>query len=1738
MRAILCVCLLLAVAHTTRGAAGALDLSFNGTGKLTQFFPSFTTTESANAVAVQPDSKIVVVGSADTSFGIARLNPDGTPDTGFGFGGKLTTSFGGASATANGVVIQTDGRIVVAGATQTNGNNQFAVARYLTNGTLDFAFGTQGKATFAFGVPGFRDYANAVALQPDGKILLAGTVYSNSVDFCLVRLNTNGTLDTTFGNGGMAETDFPSGLYDEAYALALQPDGRIIVVGGAYSGTVITNLTSAELYDPATGLWTPAGTLASGRQNHTATLLPGGNVLVAGGFNLLTGRVAGVEIFNPSLGSWLATNSMANPHESHTATLLTNGQLLVAGGVYPEYLPSVELYNPSAGTWKTTNSLLSARDSHTATLLTNGQVLVAGGYNYNMGGSAISNAEVFNPINGNWTAAGALNGTRAGHAAVLLSNGQVLAIGGFYNNGLLPPYGGLLSSAELYNPATGQWTNTGSLQVARDSFKATLLTNGTVLVTGGNDQNENTLASAELFDPGTGNWTALSNQMASARIGHTATLLGNGKVLVAGGANSSGTLSSAELFDPATKTWTNTGSMSVPRGAHTATLLSNGKVLVVSGKGYTTNTVSHDVMGIARYGTNGVLDASFGLNGLVTAGYGTRSIMGNGAAVQPDGKILVGGRDFSQGPNGITGGFVLARLLGDGRLDETFAGSGLVDRYSGGSSNNAAYGMILQTNGQIVMCGSSDSLSLQTNKPVLWRFNPDGLTDFDGTNYQIWFYGLLDSNAVQEAKAIARQSNGNLAVAGYFSTNGNSDMQVFQVTTNLGINDPVFRPATNSVRARIANFPTLTGPASAAAVVVQPDGKIVVAGSLTSTNQADIGLARYLPGGQLDVSFASGGLFYTNFDGRCQYANDAILQPDGKLVVALQHCYDATDPHDSFLLRLLSDGTVDTGFGTNGRAKVTFNVPFVPNTSGYKQLGRLSLQADGKILIGGNAFRTASYGAIFCLARYNVNGTPDTGFGTNSAIVIDTGADDWNYSMAIQPDGKIVTGGTHGSEFSFRRFLTNGTPDPGFASGGVFVGSFGGNGRGVVGLALLPDGRIVGGGTYFPNWDALRLVCLTPTGNLDPGFGSGGVVNTSLGGLSLECYAVSLERDGKILVGGSFSPAPQFPIVSQFMVARFLTNGVLDSGFGTNGLATSGSLDSGRALAVQRDGRILMAGSTYNGSGNDNWSIERFLNDQSNAPPAISAIADQTIAENSNITIPFTVFDADTPAGQIVLSAFSSNPGLLPASSILLGGTSTNRTVALTPLTNTFGTAMVTLQADDGATNTSVSFQLTVVAANPSPPLLGISLFHGPRATPRGSGNFVLAASPNVGNVPAAVAALDVNGDGKVDLVSANVGDNTLTILTNHGSGIFVSNATLNVSGSPYGFTAADINGDGRPDLICANYQGTTLSILTNNGSGGFVLASQPDVGNYFPRALAAADVNGDGRIDIVCANYNYSQGTLTVLTNDGRGSFVILTQLGPITFPVSVAAADLNGDGRIDFVSANAGNSGFSVAGTYSVFTNDGHGGFPLASTLNSTVNGAKFVAAADLNGDGKTDLIGVNNGENTLSLFTNNGGAGFAAAGTFSVGSGPAAVVAADVNGDGRLDLIAANYVGNTLSVLTNNGSGGFSLIATLAASNSPAWITVADVNQDGLNDLISTRTGSNGLVVLTNIAVLSTNTAYGVLLSWSNNAVGFGLQQNSNLAGANWSAVPVAPVVTNGQKQVFLPITNRQFYRLSSP
>jgi hypothetical protein len=262
--------------------------------------------------------------------------------------------------------------------------------------------------------------------------------------------------------------------------------GNVLVVGGAFGGS------SAALYMPASGRWLTVGRVPDGvsfRTYQTATLLADGRVLVAGGYGCLTSQPCSeplniADIYDPNRNVWSQIAPMHSRRFSHAATLLPNGDVLVAGGegCGSELIcQSAEFYQPTTGRWQSAGNMSTGRDQFSATLLRNGDVLVAGGYGC-LPLNVCRTAEIYHPRARRWTMTGSMNTPRAGFTSTLLPTGQVLVAGGY---GCIGQTCRHLKSSEMYDPRTGSWSEAGKLKAAREYQSSELMRNGYVLVFGG-----------------------------------------------------------------------------------------------------------------------------------------------------------------------------------------------------------------------------------------------------------------------------------------------------------------------------------------------------------------------------------------------------------------------------------------------------------------------------------------------------------------------------------------------------------------------------------------------------------------------------------------------------------------------------------------------------------------------------------------------------------------------------------------------------------------------------------------------------------------------------------------------------------------------------------------------------------------------------------------------------------------------------------------------------------------------------------------------------------------------------------------------------------------------------------------------------------------------------------------------------------------------------------------------------
>jgi uncharacterized delta-60 repeat protein len=400
-------------------------------------------------------------------------------------------------------------------------------------------------------------------------------------------------------------------------------------------------------------------------------------------------------------------------------------------------------------------------------------------------------------------------------------------------------------------------------------------------------------------------------------------------------------------------------------------------------------------------------------------------------------------------------------------------------------------------------------------------------------------------------------------------------------------------------------------------VVIQADGKIVVAGSSKSSTGSyyNFALARYSTNGTLDYTFGTGGTVTTAIGSSDACAYSVAIQADGKIVVA---GYSNTVYGSDFaLVRYNTNGTLDNTFSSDGIVTTDFGYIIDVARS-------VIVQADGKILVAGHS------NADFALARYNTNGTLDNTFGTNGKLYTKVGfcvfgslaSDDIAYAMAIQANGKILVAGKTYEDFALVRYNTNGSLDSsGFSSDGIVITAIGTATDEAYSVAVQADGKIVLGGYYdtYINYTSsydFALARYNTDGTIDNTFSPDGIVTTAISNGNDYGYSVAIQADGKILLAGSSKCATCSD--NDFALARYNTDGTLDNTFSTDGIVITAVLsgdDLGRSVAIQADGKIIVAGNSTVGSNSD-FALVRYWGDISVSIDEIVGIGEYKIYPN------------------------------------------------------------------------------------------------------------------------------------------------------------------------------------------------------------------------------------------------------------------------------------------------------------------------------------------------------------------------------------------------------------------------------------------------------------------------------------------------------------------------------------------
>lgn len=561
---------------------------------------------------------------------------------------------------------------------------------------------------------------------------------------------------------------------------------------------------------------------------------------------------------------------------------------------------------------------------------------------------------------------------------------------------------------------------------------------------------------------------------------------------------------------------------------------------------------------------------------------------------------------------------------------------------------------------------------------------------------------------------------------------------------------------------------------------------------------------------------------------------------------------------------------------------------------------------------------------------------------------------------------------------------------------------------------------------------------------------------------------------------------------------------------------------SGASVTIVSAGTCTIQASQ---AGNDTYSAAPNVNQSFTVAKPIQTIAFGTLANQTLGTAPFSVSatassglavsfsSATTPACTVsgatvtlvavgtctILASQSGNANYAAATNVsqsfaVTSGLS-SQTITFGTLTNrTLGSAPFTVSAT-ASSGLPVSFiSTTTPVCTVSGAIVTLVLAGTCTIGASQPGNAIFAAASNVdqsfsvtqtsqsisfaaavnyvtGDYPEGLAIADLNGDGKADLVVVNSNSYTVSIFIGNGDGTFVPGTTLSTGALPTHIVVGDFNGDGKLDLAIANLVGNSVTIYLGNGNGTFGAASTLGVG-LAPYGVALADLNGDGKLDLVVANGSSGSTvgqTVTVLLGNGNGTFQTPRAYPSGTNPLAVVVGDLNSDGKLDLVVANAGSNNVSV------LLGNGDGTF---RTQVSYAVGANPVALSlvDLNSDSKPDLAVTNSNGNSVSILLGRGDGTFAPATNFAAGSTPQGIAVGDFDGDGKVDIATGNVFDNVLSILQGNGDGTFLPPRTFATGLYPAAVAVGDLNGDGRPDLVISNYLVRSVSVLLNGTTLN--------------------------------------------------------------
>lgn len=1225
---------------------GSLDTSFNGTGILSLDFG--TGDDTLNAVTLQADGKIVVAGQANSSssgnIAVARLNTDGSYDTTFNGTGLFTLDVQGNEDLASAVAIDTDGKIVVAGSASTTDIQSFAM-RLNTDGTLDTSFNTTGYQTIAAGSPfeGIED----LALQDDGKILLAGNAYAGAGlnDVSVIRLNTDGSLDTSFAGDGTFRQAIGT-TTDQATAIALDSQGGILVTGrtdATQSGIFLMRIDASGALD-TTNNFAPVNSL-----DGNPTFVEDGSAVVLD---------ADVAIFDAEL-------SAANDFGGTSLTLVRNG-----GANTEDVFGTTGNLVFNAGTLELSATAIGSYTNSGGQLVLNfGAGTTNAQVNAAMQSIAYSNSSDDPPasVQIDWSFNDGNTGNAQGSGGALTAIGSTIVTITPTNDtptvaNAIPDQAAAKDSAFNFQFASNTFSDpdsgdslTYSATLDDDSaLPAWLNFDSTTRTFSGTPTNSDVGTISVKVTASDGNGGTAADTFDLVVVSVTGPIAANDDsvstnedtpLIISPLANDQGSTTLIDFTQP-------TNGNLVDNGDGTLTYTPHANF---SGTDSFDYVVADSNASLTHYWSldGSAYDSVGTLNGTLNGTTTVAGTVGNGLSFNessdfvqiPDvtyGSAFTIAFDFKLDSNT---GSLFQYIYSHGDINTTNSVNIFVNESSHGTDPDVMRTVIRDSDDTV------DNFALQFDISAivgdgLWHtytatVGPDGIEvfldgvsqatdatrgtggvnptgnlylgvrqDFDADRY---FGGSLDSLRIYDsvmttaqASAIANTSIGTVTI----SVESANDAPTFAIGDGIAMPDIV----------------ALSD--GAVDVVVQNDGKYIV---LTSANRADSGqdldfvLTRYNADGTLDTDFGTNGIVITAINTNNEAPKTVALQDDGKILVAGGYVPEGEGTVDSIVMRYNSDGTLDTTFSGDGIMEIDFS----PTSTDL--INDMVVQDDGKIVVVGyGSFSSVNQ---ITVARLNSDGSLDTSFdGDGIRLFSVSGNGAVGNDVKLLSDGRILIAGyardagLH-NDVVVISLNTDGSLDTGFDTDGILLVDLGAEDSGTAMAVDENDTIFVAGTTTLSGSGDSFIIKLDSSGNLITDFGTNGVVIHPIGSPFENVNDMVLQADGKIVIVGDAYNGSNTDV----SVIRLNTDGSLDTSFDGDGKIRddlSGATDSGKAVALDRNGDIIVVGNAAIGGVGETFVARIDINGRYDQTfdPVNTLDGNPTFVEDG----PAVILDADT----------------------------------------------------------------------------------------------------------------------------------------------------------------------------------------------------------------------------------------------------------------------------------------------------------------------------------------------------------------------------------------------------------------------------------------------------------------------------------------------------------------------------